>query len=500
MGPRIHRLALIAVSALVRTGGLIGALLADLPALKPYGRFGLGVTAGYLLASVAVIAARRACGPAPAAQRTPAAPAHRRAGDRRSRGVRRVMADAPLYGENGIVHEQALGMLDGACCFSHRPLGYPMVLAGAYALLGEGPGTIETLNLLFAAVTTWLVWDIGRVSWGRSVAAVAATAYAVAPSQVLMVLLPLTEPMYTMLVAGAVRAGIALGRRQMLVAGVACAAFLAAGQYVRATAVSLLIPVALLPWLVGWPLGRTLRRAALIGGLLVVLSCCPSWPTTCACTATSRSRPPPMVGGASTSARIVSPAGSGTRGCGPPCRIPWGDVVGSKPIRGQPGAGSHPGGPGRLARAAADASLSCCGRASRMPPRTPRGRSHHPRCPCGLAGDSALLTLLAVLAARRHVGRPARPAPGRAADRHVRLRSSPLRTWRSRCTVATTPTSCRCSACWPQRASRRSIAGGADVDPRSWRADGGVRKFPLGGYCGRRSPWRNCPHANCCHR
>ena len=262
-------LALIAVSALVRTGGLIGALLADLPGLKPYGRFGLGVTAGYLLASVAVIAvAGRAA-------------RHRRLNGLLlpllivglAIGVRAafaVMADAPLYGENVIVHEQALGILDGACCFSHRPLGYPMLLAGAYAVLGEGPGTIETLNLLFAAVTTWLVWDIGRVSWGRSVAAVAATAYAVAPSQVLMVLVPLTEPMYTMLVAGAVRAGIALGRRQMLVAGVACAAFLAAGQYVRATAVSLLIPVALLPWLVDWPLGRTLRRAALIGGLLVV--------------------------------------------------------------------------------------------------------------------------------------------------------------------------------------------------------------------------------------
>ena len=238
-------------------------------------------------------------------------------------------------------------------------------------LLGEGPGTIETLNLLFAAVTTWLVWDIGRVSWGRSVAAVAATAYAVAPSQVLMVLVPLTEPMYTMLVAGAVRAGIALGRRQMLVAGVACAAFLAAGQYVRATAVSLLIPVALLPWLVDWPLGRTLRRAALIGGLLVVFllpvvaynlrvhgdlslstSAYGGWSLYVGANRESGGQ-----WNAADAARLAE--------------FPGRHMVGSKPICGQPGAGSRPRGPGRLARAPADASSPRCGTASRTPPRTP---------------------------------------------------------------------------------------------------------------------------------
>ena len=109
-----------------------------------------------------------------------------------------------------------------------------------------------------------------------------------------MVLVPLTEPMYTLLVAGAVRAGIALGRRQMLVAAaVACAAFLAAGQYVRATAVSLLIPLALLP-----VAGRLVASADACSGRRSSAgssssSCSRSWPTTCARTATCRSRPPP---------------------------------------------------------------------------------------------------------------------------------------------------------------------------------------------------------------
>ena len=261
-------LGLVALSALARTGDLVGTVLADFS--RGYGRLGLAITGGSLLAGGGLVLAAR------------------RAGERRwLRGVGlpllivalavairvalAVMADAPLRGENGIVHEQALAVLDGQCCFSHRPLGYPITLAAAYGLLGVGSASVEALNIGFAAVTAWLVWEIGRITWGRGVAAMAATAYAVVPSQVLMTLVPLTEPMYTMLVTGAVRAGIALERRPMLAAAAAGAALLAAGQYVRATAASLLAPMAALPWLVGWPAGRTLARAALMGGVLVVL-------------------------------------------------------------------------------------------------------------------------------------------------------------------------------------------------------------------------------------
>lgn len=187
------------------------------------------------------------------------------------RVVLAMVADAPLNAENRIVHEQALKVLDGACCFSHRPLGYPIALAGAYALLGVGPNAIEALNIAFAAVTVALVWQIGNVTWGRSVAAVAATAYAVVPSQVLMVIVPLTEPMYTMLVTGAVRVAIVLERRPALAAGAVSAGLLAVAQYVRATAAPLVVLVAVLPWLVGWTLRRTLLRAALIGCLFMVL-------------------------------------------------------------------------------------------------------------------------------------------------------------------------------------------------------------------------------------
>ena len=261
-------IALIAVSALARTGDLIGTLLGDFPG--PYGRRGLAWTAAYLLASLAVIglAGRGALG---IRFRGPALPLLIVTLAIAVRVALAVVADAPLYDENAIVHEQATGILDGACCFGHRPLGYPIVLAGAYALLGVGPSAIETLNIAFAAVTAWLVWEIGRITWGRPVAAVAATAYAVIPSQVLMALVPLTEPVYTMLVAGVIRAGIALDRRPMLAIAAVCAALLAVSQHVRATAAPLLVPLALLPWLVGWPLRRTLLRGALIGAIFALL-------------------------------------------------------------------------------------------------------------------------------------------------------------------------------------------------------------------------------------
>lgn len=267
-GAALALIALIAFSALANTGDQVSSLAADTSG-RALLRWLLGIGV-YLLASLAAIGlARRAA--VRNRLRGAALPLLIVGLAVGVRVVLAVVADAALRDETAIIHEQALGVLDGECCFSHRPLGYPIVLAGAYALFGVGTSTIEALNIVFAAVTAWLVWEIGRVTWGRPVAAMAATAYAIAPSQVLLSLVPLTEPMYTMLVAGTIRVGIMLESRPMLVAAAACAALLAAGQYVRATSVSLLAPIALLPVLFGWPLRRTLERAALIGGLLVVL-------------------------------------------------------------------------------------------------------------------------------------------------------------------------------------------------------------------------------------
>ena len=254
-------MALVALVAVIQALDLVVRLPSDFPA---YGRLGIVVTTAYVLGAGAVlVAAWRAAG---------------RVTTRRwilsfvivglaiaIRAVIAVAFDAPLAGENRIIHEQALGVLDGAnCCFSHRPMGYPLTLAGAYALLGIGPGAIEALNIACAGLTTWLVFDIGRVAWGRRVAALAASTFAIVPSQVLMGLPPLTEPLYTVAVVAVVRLAMSVPVRGLMIAALLGLA-VAAAQYVRASAASLLGPLAMLPVLVG----VGLRRAALMAAITV---------------------------------------------------------------------------------------------------------------------------------------------------------------------------------------------------------------------------------------
>lgn len=255
-------LALITIVATLRLGSLLAAAVRD-PA-RWYGGLGLAFIAAYIVGSAALILAAWIVG------------------SRSARGfwlqpvlvvalavgVRAALAiafDAPLAGENGVIHAQALGVLDDAsCCFSHRPMGYPLSLAGAYAMFGIGPGAIEALNIACATVTTWLVFDIGRVVWDRRVGLVAATMYAVVPSQVLLILPPLTEPLYITAITGMVR--IALMRAPPLLLTAALIGLsIAAAQYVRATATSLLAPVLLLPIL----LGEGIRRWTLRAGITV---------------------------------------------------------------------------------------------------------------------------------------------------------------------------------------------------------------------------------------
>lgn len=254
--------ALVALVAVINAGDLVVRLLSD--GAAPYGWLGINVTAAYVLAAGAVLMAAWRAG-SRATTRPWIVPFVIVGIAIAVRAIIAVSFDAPLTGENRIIHEQALGVLDGAsCCFSHRPMGYPLTLAGAYALLGIGPGAIETLNIAWAGITTWLVFDIGRVAWDRRVAALAASTFAIMPSQVLMSLPPLTEPLYTVAVVAVVRLAISVPVRGLMTAALLGLA-VAAAQYVRASAASLLGPLVLLPVLVG----VGLRRAALIAAVTV---------------------------------------------------------------------------------------------------------------------------------------------------------------------------------------------------------------------------------------
>jgi 4-amino-4-deoxy-L-arabinose transferase-like glycosyltransferase len=260
---------IIGLVTLARTlADLVGLVRGPFP--SPYGYAGLLFTGAFVVASAALlVAVWKIAGRANDA-RPWLLPAAIVGVGVAVRLVVMVIADGVIYGETRIIRDQALAVLDGSCCFDHRPTGYPIILAGAFALFGAGPTVIEGLNLGFAAVTTWLVWEIGRAGWNRRVGGVAAATYALVPSQVLFVLVPLTEPMFTMIIAAAVRLAIVVDRRTLLAAAGA-GVLLAAAQYIRSTAVALLLPVVVLPLLSGerwWP---SIRRGALATAVFVAL-------------------------------------------------------------------------------------------------------------------------------------------------------------------------------------------------------------------------------------
>ncbi|MGH2444880.1 MAG: glycosyltransferase family 39 protein [Candidatus Limnocylindria bacterium] len=260
-------MALIALVATTDVVDLLARLVSQFPA--PYGRLGIAFTAAYTIGGAGLLVAAWRLGGWPGVRSwlLPVGIVLVAVG---VRYILAALVDAPLTGENRIIHQQALGVLDGgSCCFGQRPMGYPLVLAGVYGLLGSGFGAVETLNIACAAATTWLVFDIGRVAWDRRVGALAAMAFAIIPSQVLMTLPPLTEPLYTVLVAGTVRLVIATPSRPLVAAAMVGVA-VAGAQYVRATAVSLLAPIVVLPLLVGAGLRRSMSGAAMTVAAFVV--------------------------------------------------------------------------------------------------------------------------------------------------------------------------------------------------------------------------------------
>jgi 4-amino-4-deoxy-L-arabinose transferase-like glycosyltransferase len=159
-----------------------------------------------------------------------------------------VLIDAPLHNDPLFQNDLALGVLKGQCCFSHRPMGYPIALAGAYAIFGPQIAVAEVLNLAFAVATGWFVYDTARRAWDKTVGAAALATFAVMPSQILLTPVPLTETMYAMLISGTVWAAVAF-RARPLIAAAGSAALLALSQYVRSTSVAFLPALLVVPLL-----------------------------------------------------------------------------------------------------------------------------------------------------------------------------------------------------------------------------------------------------------
>lgn len=179
-----------------------------------------------------------------------------------------MLMDAPLANDGRAYQELAHWLADGNCCFADRPTGYPMLLAAAFVPFGDAAWVHEAINVAFALLGGWLLFDVTRGAFGRLPAAVALFAYALLPGLVLLTPLLLTDTVYATLVIGLCWAGVRMSRGRLWPAVVA-GALMAVSQYVRPVAPALLPAMALVPLLFARPLRRSM---ALVGPLLAVFA------------------------------------------------------------------------------------------------------------------------------------------------------------------------------------------------------------------------------------
>jgi hypothetical protein len=187
-------------------------------------------------------------------------------------GVRLVIAalfDGVTDGEPREYDELAEGVLAGACCMADRPMGYPIILAGAYATGVDRQVAVEAVNLLFAIVAGAAVLGIGRALYGWRIGAAALVAYAVWPAGALMVDVRLPQTTYDALVAGAVWVAVALpaGWRGSALVGI----LLGLAQYMRPSTLALLPALALARTWEGGPWRRLVGASLVPLGLAFLL-------------------------------------------------------------------------------------------------------------------------------------------------------------------------------------------------------------------------------------
>jgi hypothetical protein len=176
-----------------------------------------------------------------------------------------VLLDAPFANDGRAYQELARWLAHGGCCFADRPTGYPILLAAAYRFVGDATWIHEAINVAFAVLGAWMLFDLVRGPFGRPAAALVLSAYAVLPGLALLTPLLLTDTVYASLIIFLCWAGARM-RHGRAWAAVATGALLAVSQYVRPVGPALLPALALVPLLFARPFGRA---AAMIGLLAV---------------------------------------------------------------------------------------------------------------------------------------------------------------------------------------------------------------------------------------
>lgn len=182
-----------------------------------------------------------------------------------------LLLDAPQQNDPLFQNELALGVVKGQCCFSHRPMGYPIALGLAYAAFGTHIAIAELLNLVFAAATGALVYGIVRRAWGAMQAAGALAVYAVIPSQILLTPVTLSEMMYGFILTATVWVAVHPMARPWVARPAIAAALLGLSQYVRPTSMALLPALLVVPVLAHAGLRRILTHAAVTTAVFVAV-------------------------------------------------------------------------------------------------------------------------------------------------------------------------------------------------------------------------------------
>ena len=146
-----------------------------------------------------------------------------------------------------------------------RPAGFPLLLAGAYSVVGDRQLATEIVNLLLAMLAGGAVLGLARGSYGARVGAVALLGYALWPAAAMMIVVRIPQTAYDLAVVASAWAvvGTAPGWRGSALAG----GLLGLAQYLRPTT-----PILLPAYLVArvWP--SATWRKHLTGAILPMVA------------------------------------------------------------------------------------------------------------------------------------------------------------------------------------------------------------------------------------
>lgn len=175
---------------------------------------------------------------------------------------RTPVVDEQNYVGHAVRLAEGLGYVNGdGERVAYWPVGYPVVLAAAYTLLGQSELTAVSLQILFGIATCLLISILGSATFGPAVGRFAALMIGLYPTHVFYSTLYLTEPLFTLLVTAAQM--LLLRSLQSWPAAVFAGLALGCATLVRPAALLLTGFVYLWYWIQG------LRRRALVQTLLV---------------------------------------------------------------------------------------------------------------------------------------------------------------------------------------------------------------------------------------